>query len=393
MRLQQGNFCEFGGRVHKDWITFTYQTKTKKESYINIYDIKTYKLISKIEVTSEYKMGLVCSISVHGLNPNDIYVVDAQKGVIDQNGRSKTVLKGLLLSKERECYKGIDKQQETEKSQYGQEQYDSTIQPTNNETNLPARQNRFSRFFNQIRSRFARQNYNTNTNSQRRNPFSRRKQEESQYDNKNTPEQQTFQPKQKSQEKKSWELEPEEKARIQRETAEIAKKFREQEEQQKQVPTQEIQQGNFEEAEQYCSKEFNKTSSLSSYKKTVDTIAKESNYSENEKEAFEQYVLHVIQQQYSGYSFDQVQQNDKECIVTLKVEGVSSEDLSTIDIQTMEEDLKKEIFNTQSEEYIVAYFNALSQQVDRLPKSDTLTYFVLEKEGDQWKITSMVNES
>ena len=51
---------------------------------------------------------------------------------------------------------------------------------------------------------------------------------------------------------------------------------------------QEIQQGNFEEAEQYCSKEFNKTSSLSSYKKTVDTIAKESNYSENEKEAFEQ---------------------------------------------------------------------------------------------------------
>ena len=72
MRLQQGNFCEFGGRVHKDWITFTYQTKTKKESYINIYDIKTYKLITKIEVTSEYKMGLVCSISVHGFNPNDI---------------------------------------------------------------------------------------------------------------------------------------------------------------------------------------------------------------------------------------------------------------------------------------------------------------------------------
>ena len=155
----------------------------------------------------------------------------------------------MLLSKERECYKGIDKQQETEKSQYGQEQYDSTIQPTNNETNLPARQSRFSRFFNQIRSRFARQNYNTNTNSQRRNPFSRRKQEESQYDNKNTPKQQTFQPKQKSQEKKSWELEPEEKARIQRETAEIAKRFREQEEQQKQAPAQEMQQGNIQQGD------------------------------------------------------------------------------------------------------------------------------------------------
>lgn len=180
------------------------------------------------------------------LNPNDIYVIDAQKGVIDQNGRSKTVLKGLLLSKERECYRGIDKQQETEKSQYGQEQYDSTIQPTNSETNLPARQNRFSRFFNQIRSRFARQNNNANT---RRNPFSRRKQEEAQYDNKNIQEQQTFHPEQKSQEKKSWELEPEEKARIQSETAVIAKRFREQEEQQKQVPIQEIQQGNMQQGQ------------------------------------------------------------------------------------------------------------------------------------------------
>lgn len=54
------------------------------------------------------------------LNPNDIYIIDAQKGVVDQNGRTKTVLKGLLLSKERECYKGIEKQQETDKVQYGQ---------------------------------------------------------------------------------------------------------------------------------------------------------------------------------------------------------------------------------------------------------------------------------
>lgn len=34
------------------------------------------------------------------------------KCAIGQNGRTKTVLKGLLLSKERECYKGIDKQNE-----------------------------------------------------------------------------------------------------------------------------------------------------------------------------------------------------------------------------------------------------------------------------------------
>lgn len=180
------------------------------------------------------------------LNPNDIYVVDAQKGVIDQNGRTKTVLKGLLLSKERECYKGIDKQQETERSQYGQEQYDSTIQPTNNENNLPARQNRFSKFLNQIRSRFARQNYNENQN--RRNPFSRNKRKETQ--STKITEQQISNTEQKVNEKKSWKLEPEEKARIQKETAQIAEKYREQEEQQKQEPTQELQQGDYTQIQQ-----------------------------------------------------------------------------------------------------------------------------------------------
>lgn len=180
------------------------------------------------------------------LNPNDIYVVDAQKGVIDQNGRTKTVLKGLLLSKERECYKGIDKQQETEKSQYGQEQYDGTIQSTNNENNLPARQNRFSKFLNQIRSRFVRQNYIENQN--RRNPFSRNKREETQ--STKITEQQISNTEQKVNEKKSWELEPEEKARIQKETAQIAEKYREQEEQQKQEPTQELQQGDYTQIQQ-----------------------------------------------------------------------------------------------------------------------------------------------
>lgn len=180
------------------------------------------------------------------LNPNDIYVVDAQKGVIDQNGRTKTVLKGLLLSKERECYKGIDKQQETEKSQYGQEQYDGTIQSTNNENNLPARQNRFSKFLNQIRSRFVRQNYIENQN--RRNPFSRNKREETQ--STKITEQQISNTEQKVNEKKSWELEPEEKARIQKEKAQIAEKYREQEEQQKQEPTQELQQGDYTQIQQ-----------------------------------------------------------------------------------------------------------------------------------------------
>lgn len=46
-------------------------------------------------------------------------------------------------------------------------------------------------------------------------------------------------------EKKSWELEPEEKGRIQKEAAQIAEKYMEQEEQQKQVPIQELQQDDY----------------------------------------------------------------------------------------------------------------------------------------------------
>lgn len=72
MRLRQGNFCEFGARVHGDQITFTYMTTTKEKSYINIYDIKTRKLTTRIDITDEYKMGLVCSVSVEGLNPDSI---------------------------------------------------------------------------------------------------------------------------------------------------------------------------------------------------------------------------------------------------------------------------------------------------------------------------------
>lgn len=179
------------------------------------------------------------------LNPNDIYVVNAQSGVIDQNGRTKTVLKGLLLSKERECYKGIDKQQETEKTQYGQEQYQDTFQEQTAENKLPVKQNRFSRFFSQMRSRFARQAPNKNT--QKGSPFNRKKDNIGQHENEYEEQQRETQPK----EKKSWELEPEEKARIQRETAEIAKRHREQEEQQKQAPTQTLQQGEYQQQTGY----------------------------------------------------------------------------------------------------------------------------------------------
>lgn len=155
------------------------------------------------------------------LNPNDIYVIDARKGVVDQNGKTKTVLKGILLSKERECYKDIG-QQATEQRYNSYEKtfstqtesnnlYNQTIQHENLEK-LPARQNRFLRFFSQIRSKFYR---GRNDETQNITYLDRQQKTE-------------------TGEKKSWELEPEEKARIQRESAEIARNHREQQPQQNQ---------------------------------------------------------------------------------------------------------------------------------------------------------------
>ena len=163
------------------------------------------------------------------LNPNDIYVIDAQKGVVDQNGKTKTVLKGVLLSKERECYKDIG-QQSTEQRYNSYEKTFSTQTESNNLYNqtiqhqkysqhenlekLPARQNRFSRFFSQIRSIF----YIGRNDETQDTTYLDQQQ--------NT--------KTETGEKKSWELEPEEKARIQRESAQIARKHREQQPQQNQ---------------------------------------------------------------------------------------------------------------------------------------------------------------
>lgn len=44
------------------------------------------------------------------LNSNDIYIIN-QNNVIDKNGKPKTILEGLLLSKNRECYQEKIKQQ------------------------------------------------------------------------------------------------------------------------------------------------------------------------------------------------------------------------------------------------------------------------------------------
>lgn len=161
------------------------------------------------------------------LNPNDLYITNVQKGVVDKNGRTKNVLQALALSKDRECYKEIEqsKGKNMEKSNTS-EQYIKD-ESTDFSNNLPIKQSRFSKFFSQVRARFAKSK-NTRISEHR---------EQEGYSL------QTKQGKAQVQEKKSWELEPEEKTRIQKETAKIAQKHREQQEQQKQVQNQEPQQG------------------------------------------------------------------------------------------------------------------------------------------------------
>lgn len=162
------------------------------------------------------------------LNPNDLYITNVQKGVVDKNGRTKNVLQALALSKDRECYKEIEqsKGKNMEKSNTS-EQYIKD-QSTDFSNNLPIKQSRFSKFFSQVRARFDKSKKNTRISEHR---------EQEGYLL------QTKQGKAQVQEKKSWELEPEEKTRIQKETAKIAQKHREQQEQQKQVQNQEPQQG------------------------------------------------------------------------------------------------------------------------------------------------------
>lgn len=97
------------------------------------------------------------------LNSNDIYVVDVQSGVIDKNGKSKTVLKGLLLSKDRECYKGIDKNQELKKDLNVEKQSNNdTIGKVSSVESLQERQNKLLHYFNKMKSKITRKNYNLN---------------------------------------------------------------------------------------------------------------------------------------------------------------------------------------------------------------------------------------
>lgn len=157
------------------------------------------------------------------LNPNDLLITDVQTGVIDKNGKTKNVLQALCLSKDRECYKEVEQQRkETQSIKPSEAAQVQSEEHTSSFNNLPARQNRFSKFFNQFRSRFTkdRDSIKQHTSQDRKVKIQGNQE--------------------KKTEKKSWELEPEEKTRIQKESVEIAKRHREQQENQKQFPQQEV---------------------------------------------------------------------------------------------------------------------------------------------------------
>ena len=135
------------------------------------------------------------------LNPNDLYITGVQTGITDKNGRTKNVLQALCLSKDRECYKEIEQTQEQAKSQ--------DYRQSTSSTNLPTKQNIFSRFFNQIRARFLK----GRKDKQLTNQLSSTKQHE---------------------EGESWKLKPDDKKKQQEIQSKIGEKYRKTEKQKNQ---------------------------------------------------------------------------------------------------------------------------------------------------------------
>ena len=178
----------------------------------------TYDAVFEIFAPRGSKGSYITQLSDYGkaeqevlMNPNDLYITDVSE-IVDKNGKNKTILKALMLSKEKECYKGIDKTSEPNIELQEQNQRGEVLQNNIDNTNLPMKQSRFSKFYNQIRAKFSKYN------ERKMNKKEAKKQ------NKNEKEDiEKSQPK----EKKSWELEPEEKERIQKNTAQIAKRHRE----------------------------------------------------------------------------------------------------------------------------------------------------------------------
>lgn len=134
------------------------------------------------------------------LNPSDLYILNVQKSIIDENGKEKNVFQALALSKDRECYKQIEQPKRKTTNQGNM----IRKQDVDFSNNLPAKQSRLLKFLNSIRARLLKkktQQFHKNTKQE--DYLLQTKKEEQEYV------------------KKSWELDLEEKIRIQKETARI----------------------------------------------------------------------------------------------------------------------------------------------------------------------------
>lgn len=201
------------------------QTSTSPLYDSSFASLEEYDTVFEIYVPQGSRGAYIAELSAYDnteqevlLNPNDLYITGAQTGVTDKNGRTKNVLQALCLSKDRECYKGIEQYREQSKKQQ-HEQSTSSI-------DLPAKQNILSKFFNKIRARFLK----GRNNIEQANPSSIK-----------------TQPK----EKKTWELDSEEQKKQQKMQVEIGTDYRKKEEQKNQSTEEKQQNIELDEQEPY----------------------------------------------------------------------------------------------------------------------------------------------
>ena len=83
----------------------------KYDDYDVVYDIYAPKGTQGASITPFSSYGTAEEEVL--LNSNDLYITDVVPGVVDKNGRTKTVLKSVMLSKDKTCYKGIGGKEQT----------------------------------------------------------------------------------------------------------------------------------------------------------------------------------------------------------------------------------------------------------------------------------------
>lgn len=129
------------------------QTSTSPLYDSSFASLDDYDTVFEIYIPKGSRGAYIAELSAYDkteqevlLNPNDLYIIGVQMGLTDKNGRTKNFIQALCLSKDRESYKGIEQHQELSKSEIDEKR--------KNSTKLPAKQNIFLRFLNQIRQIF-----------------------------------------------------------------------------------------------------------------------------------------------------------------------------------------------------------------------------------------------